>query len=182
MMDAMMLVLGAAATAAPVPASDPASWAPEQRQKIEKVLSRASVGTRRPRIHEQDAQRASGGPVVLKEGVLQFPRYRIDEDVYGCVVVSFEILPDGKTDQFEVVRADPPGIFDEAAMRLMLVTEFEKPAPVAAGAARPRHPRSVFVLMPQSLRTEYTSMNQRDEDERDKARAGLRAACETPAS
>lgn len=182
MINAMILVLAATTTAAPVPASDPASWTPELRQKVEHTLKRTSVGSQRSKIHEQDAQRARGERVAVREGVLKFPRYQIDDDVYGCVVVSFDILPNGKTDQFEVVRADPPGIFDDVAMRLMLMAEYQKRAPGAGTAKPPRQQRSVFVLMPRSLRTEYTTMNQRDEDELDKVRAALRAACETPAS
>jgi len=178
----LLLAAGAAETAAaPAPtaaASDPSGWSAELRATIEKTLDKASVKARRPVGHEQEAQRARGVPVVLKQGAPQYPRYSLDEDVYGCVIVAFDILPSGKTDQFEVVSADPPGVFDMLAMRMMLLTEFEKPA---KGAAAARYRKAVFVLLPKPPPAKYTSMNQRNEEQRDQQRSELRAACEARA-
>jgi TonB family protein len=178
MIDAMLLLLAATTTAtaaAAPPASDPATWTPQQRATIEKVLKRASIVGQRLPPRDVDAQRARGGPVALTRGVAQYPRYDLEEDVYGCVQVSFDILPNGKTDGFEVVRADPPGVFDTLAMGVVMATDFEK-APSGTGIRR--HQKSVFVLVPRPVPALYSRLNQRNQDERDARRAVLRAACE----
>jgi TonB family protein len=177
MIDAMLLLLAAttAAAVATPPASDPASWTPEQRATIDKVLKRASVVAQKLPPRDVDAQRARGGPVALTRGVPQYPRYDLDEDAYGCVRVSFDILPNGKTDGFEVVQADPPGVFDTLAMGVVMATDFEK-APSGTGTRR--HEKSVFVLVPRPVPAVYSRLNQRNQDERDARRAVLRAACE----
>jgi TonB family protein len=177
----LMFVLATATTGVPAFASDPASWTPEQREQVDKLVDRASVKAQRAKLHEQDAQRAKGVPTVLMVGQPAYPRHALEQDVHGCVIVSFDILPDGKTDQFEVVKADPPGVFDTLAMRMMLVTTFEKPAKGSSGAAPMRHRKAVFVLLPQAPPKEYSRVAELKLAEIDKRRAELRAACESQA-
>lgn len=182
MIKVMTFVLAAAAVAAPIPASDPATWTPELRKTIEKLLDRAEVNPRRLTPAEREALRARGGPVPLSEGVPWYPRHDLKEDVYGCVVVSFEIRHDGRTDGYEVVSANPPGVFDKMALRMMLVTRFEATGRAAAGAEPQRHRRGVFVLLPRPAPATYSPANKRAEAERNVKRGELRAACEAGTS
>lgn len=176
-----LLALAALATDTPVPPGTTAAWTAEQRATIDKVLKRAGVSAVKTKADWQDARRMRGAPVALMRGVPLYPRYQLEEDVHGCVLVSFEILPDGKTDQFEVVSAEPAGVFDTLAVRMMLHTTFERPAPQATPGSPPRHQMAVFVLLPRPPPTSFSRINQFNETERDKKRAELRAACEAQA-
>jgi TonB family protein len=121
---------------------------------------------------------APGAPGALGRGVLSKPQE--NPDVYGCVTVSFDIRPDGKTDGFEVVKAEPPRLFDKHALRAVYATEYEPLPPGSAQAPSPRQQRSIFFLVARPPRSEASNLNEAVEDSRNKRREEQRVACEGP--
>lgn len=136
------------------------------------------------------------GPLVASP-TLSIPQE--NPDVYGCVTISFEIRPDGKTDAFEVVKSesDPAGMFDEYALRAVFETEYEpRKAPAAkaaADAAAPqaaapppsaakRYERSIWFLVARPPRAAFSKVNEAVENSRNRRREELRQACEEQAT
>lgn len=189
---ALLLGLGVAAAA---PAQDTEEKSFGQRE-LEKAIESMPIlkAPTTPEVREK--QRAAGQRVMLVEAkpgyvYRDFAKFDIREggrnaattdrpqenpDVYGCVTVSFDIRPDGQTDGFEVVKAEPAGLFDKHALRAVYATEYE---PVAAGAAPAgRQQRSIFFLVARPPRSEISRVNEAVEDSRNKRREERRAACE----
>lgn len=50
----------------------------------------------------------------------EYPRRALDRGIQGWVQVEFTITPEGTVTDAKVVAADPPGIFNEAAIRSIL--------------------------------------------------------------
>jgi len=152
-----------------------AETSPELREKLRSQGQPVMLVLGRPGYLYRDYVRASEQSA---------PSLRIPQenpDVHGCVTVSFEIRPDGKTDGFEVAKSDPAGMFDKHAVRAVYATEYEpSPATMKAGPA-PRHQRSIWFLVARPPRGEFSKLNDAVEDERNKRREVLRAACEGPA-
>jgi TonB family protein len=137
----------------------------------------------------REAMRQAGRPVMLvagRPGYLYWdyvarddvdqPGYKVPQegtDVQGCVIVSYDIRPDGRTDGFEIDRSTPPGVFDKAALRAAYATEYEPPA-----AAVPRQRRALWFLIARSPRPEPSWMNESIEAEHNRRRDAQRAACE----
>lgn len=46
----------------------------------------------------------------------QYPSKALRRAREGVVELSFSVLPDGSTSQIEIIRAEPPGLFDKAAI------------------------------------------------------------------
>lgn len=172
------LVLALAST--PAMGEDPATWTTEQREHVAALVKLAAVKGKKTTPEQQALARANGLPVVLVQGEATFGRSRLEQDLHGCTIISFEILPDGKADQFELVKSEPPGVFDALALRMMLATEFERPAPAATGA-RPRLQKAVYTVIPMAPPKVYSRFNERNESDRRKRQAEMRAACEAQA-
>ena len=151
----------------------------EQLEQVFKLIKNAKVATDKTTPEQQAQMRASGRPVEMLRGEPKFAESKLDQDVYGCVVVSFEILHDGKTDEFEVVKASRPGMFDMLAMRAVMATEFEPPQ--AASGPRPRHRKAILVLIPQPPPKQHSLLNERILSEREAKRDALRTQCEAQA-
>ncbi len=59
-------------------------------------------------------------PMTLVEsGTLKYPPAAKEAGVMGYVVVSYDVLVDGNVANVEVVQAEPPGVFDEEAVRFV---------------------------------------------------------------
>ena len=155
------------------------AWTPEQREQIDKLIKKAKVATQKTSPEQQAQMRANGQPVEMLRGEPKFTESKIEADVYGCVVVSYEILADGTTDEFEVVKASAPGVFDMLAMRVLMASEFERPA--AASGPRPRHHKALLLLIPEPPPKKHSLMNERRMAEREARRNELRAKCEAQA-
>lgn len=141
----------------------------------------------------REAMRRAGRPVMLVRGTpaLLYRDYQQAEgtirarlhvpqetpDVQGCVVVSYDVRPDGKTDGFEIESSTPPGVFDRAALRAALATEYEP-----AAAPPPRQRRALWFLIARPPRTQISRVNELVEADRNRRRDEQRAACEGPAS
>lgn len=141
----------------------------------------------------REAMRRAGKPVMLVRGTpaLLYRDYQRPEgmiramihvpqevpDVQGCVIVSYDVRPDGKTDGFEIESSTPPGVFDRAALRAALATEYEPPA-----APLPRQRRALWFLIARPPRAEISRVNEVVEADRNRSREARRAACEGPVS
>lgn len=157
---------------------------PEFRKKQRSAGQRVMLFEGKPGYMYRDYLQAniSGllpGPV---SPILRIPQE--NPDVPGCVTVSFEIRPDGKTDAFEIVKSEPAGKFDRAALRVMYATEYE-PAPAAGPTdtvTAVRQQRSIWFLVARSQRADFSKVNQAVEESRNRRREQLRAACEGESS
>lgn len=74
---------------------------------------------------EREVMRNRGKLVMLTRGVPIYPSKLLHHDPSGCVNIAFDVLPDGKTANFEVLKSAPPKMFDAVALRSVAVTEFE---------------------------------------------------------
>jgi TonB family protein len=91
--------------------------------------------------------------------------------------VSYDVRPDGKTDGFEIEKSDPAGVFDKAALRAVLATEYEP-----AAGPRPRQRRSLWFIVARPPRSEFSKVNDIVEEQRNKRREEQRVACEGAAA
>lgn len=160
----------------------------DTEREVQESIERIPIEAVKTLPATRERLRAAGRPVMTVEGrpgylywdligpeQLRNPAFRVPQDrpdVQGCVVVSFEIRPDGRTDKFEIVESDPPGVFDKAALRAAYATEYE-PAPPAA-----RHQRALWFLVARPPRSDISRVNEVVEIERNKRREAQRAACE----
>jgi len=164
----------------------------QAREQLSRIPITAAKTTRE--LREQ--VRSQGRPVPLVQGKVGYIYWdylvinemqrlstvlRETRDLHGCVVISFEIGPDGKADQFEIVKSEPTGLFDKLALRALHVTEYEPPGPAATPAPKQRHQKATWFLIARPPRTEVSRVNESVEDSRNKRREALRAACEGPA-
>jgi TonB family protein len=137
----------------------------------------------------REAQRRAGQPVMVVQGVpaVMYRDYQRAvpaanrshlhvpqevPDVQGCVVVSYDVRPDGKTDGFEIESSTPPTVFDRAALRALLATEYEP-----STAPRPRQLRALWFLIARPPRAELSRVNETVEADRNKQREQQRAEC-----
>ncbi|MEK6806865.1 MAG: TonB family protein [Pseudomonadota bacterium] len=86
------------------------------------------VTTIKTTTQEREAMRKNGQSVILKRGVPIYPSRLLKHDPQGCVNLAYDILPDGKTANYEVLKSVPPKMFDKVAIRSVEVTEFEPQA------------------------------------------------------
>jgi TonB family protein len=138
----------------------------------------------------REAMRRAGQPVMLvkaspalvyrdfgqlKGEIRRYADTTVQEvpDVQGCVVVSYDVLPDGKTDGFEIEKSEPAGVFDKAALRAAYATEYEP-----AAGARPRQQRAIWFIVARPPRQAFSKLNESVEKERNRVREEQRAACE----
>lgn len=190
-------------------------------QKLSQVVKAIPIQRVPTTPAQREAQRKQGLPVMTVKGQpgymyrdflqatmadtfggVSSPTLKIPQenpDVYGCVTVSFEIRPDGKTDGFEVVKSesDPAGMFDEHALRAVFETEYEPAKGDAAGAAKAAEPaaapdaaaakpkryeRSIWFLVARPPRAAFSKVNEAVENSRNRRREELRVACEERAT
>lgn len=59
---------------------------------------------------------AAHGLVPVKRAAPEYPRRAALAGVQGCVTVSFDVIPDGSTDNYQVVDSRPQGVFVKAAL------------------------------------------------------------------
>jgi TonB family protein len=207
MMKLSTLILAVALALAwqPADAADEGKDKSVAEGKLEDLIDSIPVNRVPTTTDSRKKQRSAGQRVMLVEGrpgylyrdylqanisglmpgpvspILRIPQE--NPDVPGCVTVTFEIRPDGKTDAFEIVKSEPPGVFDQAALRVLYATEYE---PRAAGSsetpAAVRHQRSIWFLIARARRAEFSKVNEAVEESRNRRREQLRAACEGEAS
>lgn len=76
---------------------------------------------------------AAPAPKLLSAPPPRYPLVALRRKIEGSVTVSFTIQPDGSVSAPRVVSADPPGLFEEAALVAAARWRFERtPAAVAA--------------------------------------------------
>jgi TonB family protein len=73
------------------------------------------------------AEEAKGIPWPLERTQPSFPQKAASERLEGCTVVSFEILPTGKADEFQIFDSQPPGLFDMATLEALKDWRFAIP-------------------------------------------------------
>lgn len=56
------------------------------------------------------------GLVPTKRVPPEYPRRAAIAGVQGCVTATFDVMPDGRTDNYEVVDSKPQGVFVKAAL------------------------------------------------------------------
>lgn len=56
------------------------------------------------------------GLVPTKRVPPEYPRRAAMAGVQGCVTATFDVMPDGRTDNYEVVDSKPEGVFVKAAL------------------------------------------------------------------
>lgn len=83
------------------------------------------VTTKKTTTEERERMRKNGQSVILKRGVPIYPSRLLKHDPQGCVNLAFDILPNGKTANPEVLKSVPPKMFDAVALRSVEVSEFE---------------------------------------------------------
>lgn len=62
------------------------------------------------------AEAREKGLVPFERVPPQYPRRAALAGVQGCVAVSFDVLPDGRTDNYEVIDSKPQGVFVESTL------------------------------------------------------------------
>lgn len=193
-------MLAASAAAAQAPAAPEGEGRVAAGVKLEQAIASISISRVPTTDERRQKQRAAGQRVMLFEGmpgyvyrdilqghlsstpsmvarpILSIPQE--NPDVYGCVTVSYDVRPDGKTDGFEIVKSDPPGLFDRHALRAAYESEYE-PAP---GSPVVRVQRSIWFLVARPPRAEFSRLNDTVEAARNKEREARRVACEGPAA
>lgn len=163
----------------------------EREAEIKEDIDRIAILAESTSLESRAAARREGAPVMLvkgapallyrdyqrTEGAIRQRVHKVQEvpDVQGCVVVSYDVRPDGKTDGFKVESSDPAGVFDQAALRAVLITEYE---PMATPP--PRQRRAIWFIVARPPRSEFSKLNETIEAERNKRREEQRAACEGP--
>ena len=161
----------------------------ERQDNIKEHIERIPITVANTSAEDRASMRRDGRPVMLVkatpaplyhdyqsiEGSIQQRVRRAQDvaDVQGCVIVSYDVRPDGKTDGFEVEKSDPAGVFDKAALRAALATEYEP-----AATTRPRQRRAMWFLVARPPRGEFSKLNDVVEEERNKRREEQRVACE----
>ena len=73
----------------------------------------AGVGCAQAPVEESAelAEARAKGLVPTKRTQPEYPRRAALAGVQGCVTVSFDVLPDGRTDNYEVLDSKPQGVF-----------------------------------------------------------------------
>ena len=66
-------------------------------------------------------------PRLLSQPTLRYPVQALRRGTEGFVSLSFTINPDGTTSNAKIERADPRGVFDREAIRLIEGLKFEPP-------------------------------------------------------
>ena len=71
--------------------------------------------------------RPEGIPKALKIVEPTYPVAARQNKVNGCVTLAFDIMPDGKTDHYQLIELQPPGIgmFEWAALKALAQWRFE---------------------------------------------------------
>ena len=174
-------------------ASGPDGLSSRERDMKEDV-DRIPIEAVRTSNESREAMRRAGQPVMvvkaspalvyrdfqqMKGEIRRFADTTVQEvpDVQGCVIVSYDVRPDGKTDGFKIDSSTPPGVFDRAALRAALATEYEP-----AAAAWPRQRRPLWFLIARPPRAELSRVNDMVEADRNRRREEQRAACEASVS
>lgn len=83
------------------------------------------VTTKKTTTEERERMRKNGQSVMLQRGVPIYPHKLLKHDPQGCVNLAYDILPDGKTANHQVLKSVPPKMFDAVAIRSIELTEFE---------------------------------------------------------
>lgn len=79
-----------------------------------------------------------GTAVIIIAVAPQYPVQATRNNVEGFVELEFTILPDGTVDEVEIIRADPPGVFEQSARQAILRWKFQprmvdgRPVPMRA--------------------------------------------------
>lgn len=77
------------------------------------------------RVTDWRAPRSGDGPAVAMVTVApRYPANALRNHLEGEVEVEFTILPDGSVADVRVIRATPPGVFDQEARRAVLRWQF----------------------------------------------------------
>lgn len=165
------LALAACATIA-VAEEDVARWTASERETVERVLNATTVEKVPTDVEYREHLRSHGFPVMTYAGRVVYPREQVRKNVQGCVLVEFMIRADGKTDEFEILKSEPEGVFDKLALQVIYATEFE---PIET-AKRHRYPVTFFLGRP--LLRQHSLLNGLEDAKREKRRAELVRKCE----
>jgi TonB family protein len=162
----------------------------EREYDIKQDIDRVKIVTTPTTPEAREAMRRAGQPVMtvkaspalvyrdfqqLEGAIVRSADTIVHEvpDVQGCVVVSYDVLPDGKTDGFEIEKSEPAGVFDKAALRTAYATEYEP-----AAGPRPRQQRAIWFIVARPPRGTISKLNDAIERQRNRTREEQRAACE----
>ena len=104
------------AAPAPVPATPPPAAAPPVAVAAAPVVAAPAPAAAAPAAAVAAGTSAVGVPRLLSAPSPRYPIMALRRKLEGQVTVRFTIQPDGSVASPSVVSADPPGVFDEAAL------------------------------------------------------------------
>ena len=64
-------------------------------------------------------------PEVLAAGGIEYPPEARDKKIEGYVKVAYDVNADGTVSNARIVESDPPGVFDEAALKAVRTWRFK---------------------------------------------------------
>lgn len=82
----------------------------------------------RPTAIAQQAAAAAQLPPFIEGVSFVFPRKQARMKEPGCIVVQFQVRPDGLTDHFLILESRPKGVFDETVLQSLQFWKFEPTA------------------------------------------------------
>ena len=62
------------------------------------------------------AEARAKGLVPLERTAPEYPRQAALAGVQGCVTASFDVMPDGRTDNYQILDSKPQGVFVKATL------------------------------------------------------------------
>lgn len=74
---------------------------------------------------EPTAEENRVGMRVLERVAPNYPIAGVKNQIDGCVVVSFEIRPDGKADKYQVLQAEPGDVFVKSTLTALNEWRFQ---------------------------------------------------------
>jgi protein TonB len=88
-----------------------------------------------PPATELDA-RTIAEPQLISHVDPEYPREALLDGTSGWVRVAFEVQPDGRVDDVSVIEADPPRVFNRAAVRAVKRWRFQPSSGAGPGSRR----------------------------------------------
>lgn len=79
------------------------------------LVAAGCAGTPDPASPEWEGL-ADRGLVPIERTAPEYPRRAALAGVQGCVTASFDVMPDGRTDNYEILDSRPQGVFVKAAL------------------------------------------------------------------
>ncbi|WP_150000213.1 energy transducer TonB [Iodidimonas gelatinilytica] len=89
------------------------------------LQAQAAVGNAEAQRMLMASEEWAGSP--LKYVAPRYPKAAVDEGIEGCVMVEFTVEETGRTSNVDVVRSEPPHVFDQEAISAAQRIRYEPP-------------------------------------------------------